>query len=139
MVPAESPPVGTVAIDVDQAVTTALRDRTDLARLRKDIVNAETNLRLAVNNQRLPDVRVNASHLASGLGGTQVIRAGGFPGIVVGPGEVRSFGFVLNQLFTHDFPTWTVGASVSYPIGQTTSEADSTRATGSSARRPTSA
>ena len=123
VVPAESPPVGTVAIDVDQAVTTALRDRTDLARLRKDIVNAETNLRLA-SNQRLPDVRVNASYLASGLGGTQVIRAGGFPGTVVGPGEVRSFGSVLNQLFTHDFPTWTVGASVSYPIGQTTSEAE---------------
>ena len=39
-------------------------------------------------NQRLPDVRLNASYQASGLGGTQVLRTGGFPGTIVGPGDI---------------------------------------------------
>ncbi|MGC4082949.1 MAG: TolC family protein [Vicinamibacterales bacterium] len=67
--PTDAPPVGTAAIDVESAVTNALRDRADLSRARKDIENAQTSLKLA-GNQKLPDVRVNASYQASGLGGT---------------------------------------------------------------------
>ena len=37
-------------------------------------------------NQRLPDVRANASYQASGLGGTEVLRSRRFPGTIVGPG-----------------------------------------------------
>src|SRR5262249_44815285 len=75
----------------------------------------------------LPDVRVNASYQASGLGGTQVLRTGGFPGTIVGPGAVTDFGSVLNQLFGRDYPTWSVGLSVSYPIGQSADEAQYAR------------
>jgi len=123
----DSPPVGTIAIDLDGAVTRALAERTDLARARKDIQNSQTNEKFA-NNQRLPDVRVNASYQASGLGGTQVLRTGGFPGTIVGPGAETPFGSVLGQLFGSDFPTWSVGLSVSYPIGQTTDQANYARA-----------
>ncbi len=63
-------------------------------------------------------MRLNASYQANGLGGTEVLRAGGFPGTIVGPGTVTGFGSVLDQLFRHDYPTWAVGVSVSYPIGQ---------------------
>ncbi len=73
-----------------------------------------------LENQKLPDVRVNASYQASGLGGTQVLRTGGFPGTIVGPGAVTDFGSVVGQLFGHDYPTWAVGLSVTYPIGQST-------------------
>ena len=122
----DSPPVGTTTLDIDAAVTTALRNRADLVRARKNIENAQTNLTFA-GNQRLPDVRLNASYLASGLGGTQVLRTGGFPGTIVGPGGVTSFGSVVNQLFGHDYPTWSVGVSVSYPVGQSTDEANYAR------------
>jgi len=120
--PIDSPPVAMVPIDVDAAVTNALRDRTDLTRARKDIETAQLNQKLA-NNQKLPDIRLNASYQASGLGGTEVLRAGGFPGTIVGPGNITPFASVLNQLFASNYPTWALGVSVSYPIGQSTEEA----------------
>jgi outer membrane protein len=123
----DSPPVGLPAPDVDQAVATALRERADLERARKDIDISETSVKFA-GNQRLPDVRLNASYQASGLGGTQVIRTGTFPGTIVGGGAITDFGSVLNQLFGRDYPTWNVGVSVSYPIGQSTDEANHARA-----------
>jgi outer membrane protein len=124
--PIDSPPVGTAAIDVESAVTNALRDRADLERARKDVQNANLSLRLA-GNQKLPDVRFNASYQASGLGGTQVLRTGGFPGTIVGGGDITTIGTVLNQLVRGDYPTWAAGISVSYPIGQSTDEANQAR------------
>ena len=118
----DSPPIATPTIDLDAAVTRALADRADLLRARKDIANSQTSLKFA-NNQRLPDVRVNASYQASGLGGTQILRTGGFPGTILGPGTITPFGDVLSQLFAHDYPTWGVGVSVSYPIGGSVEQA----------------
>jgi outer membrane protein TolC len=123
----ESPPIATPALDVDAAVTRALAERADLLRARKDIENAQTTAKYA-GNQRLPDVRLNASYQANGLGGTQVVRSGGFPGTIVGPGDITSFGTVLGQLFGRDYPTWGVGVSVSYPIGESTDQANYARA-----------
>ncbi|MGE3955342.1 MAG: TolC family protein [Vicinamibacterales bacterium] len=124
--PTDAPPLATQAIDVDGAVSAALRDRADLERARRDIENAGIALKLA-GNQKLPDVRLNASYQASGLGGTEILRAGGFPGTIVGNGQVISFGSILNQLFRSDYPTWAVGVSVSYPIGQSAEEANQAR------------
>jgi outer membrane protein TolC len=123
----DSPPVGMTALDLESAVTNALNDRADLARARKDIENAQTGLKFA-NNQKLPDVRLNASYQANGLGGTEVLRAGGFPGTVVGPGAVTDFSSVLNQLFGRDYPTWSVGVNVSYPLGESAEQASAARA-----------
>jgi outer membrane protein TolC len=123
----DSPPVGLPAPDLDAAVATALRDRADLARARKEIENSRSSLQYA-SNQRLPDIRLNASYQASGLGGTQVLRSGGFPGTIVGSGTVTDFGSVLNQLFGRDYPTWAFGLSVSYPIGQSVDDANYARA-----------
>lgn len=125
--PMDSPPIGTPAVDVDAAVTRALSERADLVRARKEIDTAETTLKYSAN-QKLPDVRLNASYQASGLGGTQVLRTGGFPGTIVGPGAVTDFGAVVNQLFAHDYPTWSVGLSVSYPIGESADQANYSRA-----------
>src|SRR5206468_4072060 len=124
--PIESLPVGTAALDVGGAVTKALESRADLQRVRKDITNADTAVTYA-GNQRLPDVRFNASYQASGLGGTQVLRTGGFPGTIVGPGVITDFGSVLNQLFAHDYPTWSAGLSISYPIAQSADQANYAR------------
>ena len=124
--PIDSPPVGTTPIDLDAAVTNALRSRADLDRARKDIENARVNEKFS-GVQRLPDVRLNASYQASGLGGTQVLRTGGFPGTIVGPGAVTDFGSVLSQIFRTDYPTWAVGVSVSYPIGTSVEEAGYSR------------
>ena len=124
--PVDSPPIATVSIDLEAAVTRALAERADLLRARKDIDNAQTSLKFA-NNQRMPDVRVNASYQASGLGGTQILRTGGFPGTIIGPGTITPFSDVLSQLFAHDYPTWGVGVSVSYPLGGSVEQSNFSR------------
>jgi outer membrane protein len=120
--PLDSPPVGTVPLDVDAAIANALRDRADLTRARIDVTAAQSTTKFA-DNQRLPDVRVNATYQASGLGGTEILREGGFPGTIAGGGNITSFGSTLNQLFRSDYPSWAVGVSVSYPIGQSAQDA----------------
>ena len=125
--PVDSPPVGTATPDVEAAMTNALRDRADLVRARKEIENLQTAVKFA-GNQRLPDVRFSASYLASGLGGTQVLRTGGFPGTIVGPGDETPFSSVLDQLFRRAYPTWAAGVSISYPIGTSVEEASYARA-----------
>ena len=94
---------------------------------RKNIDNAQT-ASVYASNQRLPDVRLNASYQASGLGGTQVLRTGGFPGTIVGPGTDTPLSDVMSQLFAHDYPTWAVGFSVVYPLGNSTVEANAASA-----------
>jgi outer membrane protein TolC len=127
--PIDSPPIATITPDLDAAVVRALDSRADLTRAKKDIDNAAVSVKFA-DNQKLPDVRFNLSYAASGLGGTQILRntSAGFPGTIVGPGSITDFGSVLNQLFAHDYPTWTAGVSVTYPLGRSTEEAASARA-----------
>src|SRR5207244_7979134 len=55
-------------------------------------------------------------------------RTGGFPGTIVGPGAITPFGSVLGQLFSSDYPTWAVGVNVSYPIGESSDQANYARA-----------
>ena len=119
------PPIGP-APDVDAAVRNALNLRTDLHRTKRQIENAETSLALA-RNATLPDLRVQGTYLTNGLGGTELIRSGGFPGTVVGQ-DFRAFGDVLRQLFVADYPTWTVGVTLSYPLGRSEEQATLARA-----------
>jgi hydrophobic/amphiphilic exporter-1 (mainly G- bacteria), HAE1 family len=119
------PPVGPPP-DVDAAVRRALNERPDVAEARKQIEIGETNILLS-KNQTLPDLRLQATYLTNGLAGTRLIREGGFPGTIVGS-ESTSFGSTLGQIFTADFPTWTLGVTVSYPLGKSVEEANLARA-----------
>ena len=113
------PPVGPVP-DVDAAVRGALDQRTDLARTRKQIQNDDTAVALA-KSEVLPDLRLQASYLTNGLGGTELIRDS-FLGPVIGQ-TFTPYGDVLRQLFAANYPTWTVGFTVSYPLGKSFEEA----------------
>ena len=95
-------------------------------RVRKEIENSETNIALS-KSETLPDLRLQANYLTDAAGGTRLIREGGFPGTIVGE-QVTSFGNVLEQLVSADFPTWTVGMTFSYPLGKSTAEANLARA-----------
>ena len=114
------PPVGPVP-DVDAAVRNALSFRTDLQRTKRQIENTDTAVELA-KNDALPDLRVQATYLTNGLGGTELLRSGGIFGPVTGQ-QFTAFGSVLGQLFTGDYPTWTVGVTLSYPLGRSTEQA----------------
>jgi outer membrane protein len=117
------PPLGP-SPDVDAAVRNALAQRTDLERTRRQIDIADTNVALA-RNSTLPDVRVQASYLTNGLGGTELLRDG-FLGPITGQ-QFVAFGDVLRQLFSANYPTWTVGFSLSYPLGRSADQASFAR------------
>jgi outer membrane protein TolC len=124
--PVDQPTEDVAPIDVDRAVAAALDGRYDLAIARQQLDNADTNLKF-LGNQKLPDVRVEASYRGGGFGGTELVRSGAFPGTVTGTLNT-GFGNVLGQLFSQDFPTWSFGLTVSYPIGQSAEEASFARA-----------
>jgi HAE1 family hydrophobic/amphiphilic exporter-1 len=118
--PIEGPP------DVDAAVRRALGERPDIAEARKQIQIGDTNVVLS-KNQTLPDVRLRATYLTNGLAGSRLLREGGFPGTIVGS-QSTSYGSALAQIFKADFPTWTVGLTVTYPLGKSVEDANFARA-----------
>jgi len=124
--PIEEPTTLGVLPDVDAAVERTLSDRYDLARAGNELENARTTVGF-LSNQRLPDVRLETSYRSNGLGGTQFLRSGGFPGLVTGTRR-SSFGDALGQVFTSDYPTWSFGLTVSYPLGNSFEAASYARA-----------
>jgi outer membrane protein TolC len=110
------------AIDVDAAVRNALQNRTDILQTRKQLESADINVRYFAN-QRLPDVNLQATYGLVGLGGTQYeFGQGGFPPPIIGQ-TARGFSSVLSDVFRNQFPSWTVGVSVGYPLGRSQAEA----------------
>ncbi|HSL24246.1 MAG TPA: TolC family protein [Vicinamibacterales bacterium] len=115
-------------IDLDAAVRNALDNRTDIIQTRKQLESADINIRY-FTNQRLPDVNLEAAYGLTGLGGTEYEfdRTGGFPPPIIGRTN-RSFQSVLSDVFRNQFPSWTLGVSVGYPIGRSQAEAGLARA-----------
>jgi HAE1 family hydrophobic/amphiphilic exporter-1 len=124
--PVDRQPVVVAPPDVDAAVKRALGERTDLSRSRTEVQINETNVELS-KSQTLPDLRLQANYIGNGAGGTRLIREGGFPGTIVGS-QSTSFGSTLGQVFSADFPTWTLGLQFSYPLGNSTQQANYARA-----------
>ncbi len=112
--------------DADAAVAKAMSERYDVARARTEQVKASDDIEF-FKNQKLPDIRFETSYRGSGLGGTQLLRGGGFPGVITGRLNT-SYGDVLNQVFGSDFPTWSLGVIVSYPLGKSYEEVSLVRA-----------
>ena len=124
--PADGVPPAGSAPDVDSAVRRALTERPDIAAARKQIQIGDTNVMLW-RNQTLPDLRLQATYATSGLGGSRLLRTGGFPGTIIGT-ENTTFGTVLGQVFGADFPAWAVGFTLNYPLGKSGEEANLARA-----------
>jgi outer membrane protein len=124
--PAERQPAIAPPPDMDVAVRRALDQRSDIAQGRRQIENSETSVVL-LRNQALPDLRARATYLTTGQGGSRLLRSGGFPGDIIGV-QVTPFSSVLGQVFAADYPTWTVGLTLSYPIGRSVDDANLARA-----------
>lgn len=126
--PTDVPAFQAAPIDSDAAVGNALSKRTDLQQARKSLETTDVNIRY-FRNQIMPDVNLEVSYGLAGLGGTQFtpfsFAGGGGPRTIVGQ---RSFSSVLGDLFRNDFPSWTVGVTLGYPIGRSNAEASLARA-----------
>lgn len=124
--PTEEPTAPAPLPDVDAAVARALSSRYDLARAGYELENAQATVEF-LDNQRLPDVRLETSYRGNGLGGRQYLRSGGFPGVITGT-RSTSLGDALAQVFRNNYPTWSVGVTMSYPLGQSYESAGRVRA-----------
>jgi outer membrane protein len=124
--PTEPPELQPRTIDVDAAVAAALANRTDLIETRKQLDQVDINVRY-FSNQKMPDLNLQASYNAIGLGGTEFLFGeGGFPPPVIGSSN-RPFSSVLADAFGLDFPTWAIGVQIGYPIGTSDAEANLAR------------
>ena len=124
--PTDDPSLQAETIDVEAAIRNALNNRTDIGTLDKQIENTDTSIRY-YRNQRLPDVDLQVNYSLNGAGGTEQLRAEGFLGPVTGT-RVSSFGSVLGDIFTNDFPTWRVGVTLRYELGNSFAKASLQRA-----------
>ena len=127
--PTESMPFVPQAVDVEAAVRRALTNRTDIALAKNELEKSDINIRY-YKNQTLPDVNAQATYQSVGAGGTRLSSVS-LADVNV-PREVvsqRGFGTVLGDLLTSEYPTWTFGVSVSYPVGTSTAETNLARAT----------
>lgn len=107
-------------VDVESAVKAALEKRTDLVQARKQLEVAQITLELN-RDQSKPQLNAVVNYGLNALGGLQVRREQN-PNNPFEPGDVidtveRGFGSVLGDLVGFDFPTWTVGMQVVYPLG----------------------
>jgi outer membrane protein TolC len=127
IVPSELPAFQPQPVDVDGAVRNALERRTDLQETRKNLEATDINVRY-FRNQALPDVTASFDYGLTGLGGVQFERVPGFPPGPILSQSSRGFGTVLGDLFGNQFPSWTLGLNVSYPIGASSQEASLARA-----------
>ncbi len=128
--PTESMPFVPQAVDVEAAVRRALTNRTDVALARNELEKTDINIRY-YKNQTLPDVNAQATYQSLAAGGTR-LSAVQLGGDINAPREVvsqRGFGTVLGDLLTSEYPTWTFGVSVTYPVGTSTAETNLARAT----------
>jgi outer membrane protein len=127
--PTDAPQFQHTAIDIEAAVRTALDKRTDIRRARKTLESSDINIRY-YRNQTLPDVNLSVNYGLQGIGGTQFEPLRDFtPGSALNRAITaqRSFGSALSNIFGNDYPNWTVGVTIGYPIGRSNAEANLAR------------
>jgi outer membrane protein len=125
--PTDRPDFTPATIDIPAAVKRALDARTDLAQVRKNLEVNNITLKF-LHNQTLPQADAVVRYGVTGLGGTQFLTQGsGITQVVTGsiPG---GYSDALSTLFHNDYPQWTVGVNVSYPLGTSAQEATLARA-----------
>jgi len=122
--PTDAPAMTPIAIDVDAAIANALAQRTDIARLKKQLDNIDVGIKFA-QNQKMPGLDLTANYNVIGVAGTQFEFGQGFPPPVLNS-SIRSFKDAIADVLGQDFRTWSVALAFSYPLG--TSQADASLA-----------
>src|SRR5687767_9416272 len=125
--PVDLPSLEPPPADVEGAIRTALARRTDVLSTRRNLDISDVNIRF-FRNQALPDLDLNASYGAQGIGGTFFRREGsGIESKVVGtiPG---GFFDALNVLRERDYPNWNFSVTMSYPLLGSQADAQLARA-----------
>jgi len=126
LVASEEPEETVPPIDVAAAIRAALDNDPPLIQQRIGLRSAELSLAQA-QNTLLPSLTVNGSFNLQGRGGTRIIRTGGIGGEEVEIIET-GFGTAIGQVFSGDFNTWSIGATLSFPLHNYSAKAGAARA-----------
>lgn len=126
IVPVDQPAFAPQAIDIEAAVRQALDQRLDLAQAREQLRSNDVSLK-NLTNQTLPQLDLQATYQLAGRGGTGIIYDQAIGGQRIGtiPGGYLD---ALKNIANWDAPTWNVGISLSYPLGQSAARANMARA-----------
>ncbi len=130
--PTDAAPFQDAAVDTDAAVRHALERRSDLRAAKNSLERSDVDIRY-LRNQVMPDVSANATYITRGVGGVQLSPVD-FNAIAAGQVLNRSivsergYGSVLGDVFQSAFPDWTVGVTISYPLGTNTAQTNLARA-----------
>jgi outer membrane protein TolC len=125
--PTDQAPFAPETVDVSAAVRNALDKRTDLRSAKNSLEQGDVNIKY-FNNQIKPDVNAQVSYITTGVGGLGVSQPNPFDSS--GPpvsAITRSFGSVLGDVFQSQYPNWTVGVQIAYPLGSSTAQANLAR------------
>jgi outer membrane protein TolC len=129
--PTDAPAFTAQAIDVDAAVRNALDKRSDLASAKNSLEQSDINIKY-YRNQIKPDVNANVTYITTAAGGT-LLSPVDFAAIATGAPinrtivSQRGFGSVLGDVVQSQYPNWTVGITVGYPLGSNVSQANLAR------------
>jgi outer membrane protein len=129
--PTDAPAFTAQAIDVDAAVRNALDKRSDLASAKNSLEQSDINIKY-YRNQIKPDVNANITYISTAAGGV-LLSPVDFAAIAAGTAinrtivSERGFGSVLGDVLQSQYPNWTVGITVGYPIGSNVSQANLAR------------
>jgi outer membrane protein len=107
-------------------VKNALENRTDMIQAKKNLEATDINIKY-YRNQTLPDVNVQANYGTAAQGGAEY-NVDGYPNPIITLKNRTGYGSVLSSLLKQDFPTWSVGVQVGYPVGRSAAEAAIARA-----------
>jgi outer membrane protein TolC len=115
--PVDRPSTAPEPIDLEAAVTRALRDRTDLVQSRNNLRISDINLRNQVDLTR-PQLNLQGTYGLTGLGGP-----------ILQQGQTIPSGYfdALRNISGFDAPTWTIGLNFAYPLGKSAQEANVAR------------
>jgi outer membrane protein len=121
----DRPPTDPEPIDLEAAVRYALNNRTDISQAREQIRSSDVTVRYQ-KNQRLPNVDISATYGLQGIGGTFHERQGlgGSVSSVI-PG---GYSDALGLIWSSEYPQWSFGVTMSYPIGTSAADANYSRA-----------
>ena len=129
--PSDAPSFDARAIDLDAAARNALDKRSDLRSAKNALEQSQINIQY-YRNQIKPDVNANVGYNPTGVGGSQLsnvnlaaVAAGEVPNRTIV--SDRGFGSVLGDVFQSQYPTWTFGVTVGYPLGTNTAHANLAR------------
>src|SRR5204862_1223699 len=129
--PTDAAPFQEQMVDTDTAVRNALDKRSDLKAAKNSLERSDVDIRY-LKNQVLPDVNANATYIATGVGGVQLSQLDPnaiFAGQALARSIVaqRGYGSVLGDVFQSAYPDWTIGVSISYPLGPNTAHTNLAR------------